>query len=788
MKKILLLGLMSSFLFFSCNGFLNPDSKQDSPAEEKPIQQEEQETKIRILNNSSFPIDIYEYVDHLVYKNIAPNTSCDIPITDNRTEVVYYVHYHIQIEGIEITTYEEKIFTVPLSIENGNTVTGTVQNPARINLQDSWFIIENKSSYGILLYNGASELSPEKMQGKILNTKKSGVYKINALNFETYAIKKAYNSEVISFPFTEIVPGKVYKLVVDDSKCYLESKYSLNCAINYETEFGIKPTDITLIIDETFTEKQLPILSTDKNYIFDGWYIGDIKVSEGYRIKDDITLTAKWVKTYIVQYETTIGTKPDNSIIGEGENLSQEQLPELKDKDFIFDGWYIGETKIIAEDYIVTTDITLTAGWKKYLDNTQHCFYRTTTESLYFDFADWQESGDLGNHFKYSGYSDGVLTIYPIENGKPIKSIIFTGAYLSRSNTDNHSITSTISGLSIKLANIWTSPATIIFENIAFESSKNQPLIESPVDLLIEYKGNNKLSSSANDAISLIQGSKDLIFMGDDCNSNLTLKPNIVTKSKVYDGSIAVKATGSVTIHGGTFIIEGSNGNNGKDQDKEEKNRRGGNGSSGIDATKIIFTKDASINITAGDGGKGGTGPTGTTGTIGTPKEWADQTAGTGDIGGTGVTGGIGGNGGDAIIGNLKIESSAKEVVLSGGAGGQGGTGGTGGTGGQGGTNYIWKIAGGRTGDGGEGGIGGTGGKGGDGGNAVSGLVENLLGINVHLNPGNYGKGGDGGKPGAGGSPGVHDAGGSGDIGIWGKPGKEFGDSGSPGINGIEHF
>ena len=665
--------------------------------------------------------------------------------------------------------------------------------------------------------------------------------------------------------------------------------------IIYESEYGTVPSKRTVSIDSRLTEDDLPIISYTK-YYFEGWYIGNTKISEGYKIESDITLVAKWdtskyridyilnggtnnhenpsyytadsinteiiiknpqrtgydfagwyftndfsdeiVKTlkiksdfminlklyakwipteYTITYilnggtnssenpasynietdtiilaapqkedcvflgwfsdsdfnslnitkiskgshgnktfyakwgkECTITYVTENEFVNtdkiksitvwENTKLTSEQLPVLKsDKDYIFfDGWYDGTTKVNSEDYVVKGNITLTAQWSMYFDESHHVLYQVPSKTLTFDFTQFKDN-DLLNKFNFDAYYNGVLTIKQKKQSKTeINKIVLNG-----------SSQSTIKGLCINLEE-WTSEATIVLNNISFHSSKEQPLINSPVDLKIEYKGNNNLMSDAKNAISLIQSS-NLTLKGSDENSILTLTQNKVQNST--EGAIAIKAT-NVTIDGGKLTINGNTGKTGTAGDKmsNRKAETGGKGSSGIVASNITIKNNADLTITAGNGGEGGIGTTGAQGDAGKRVTNMNQTGGTGGTGRTGDIGGTGGIGGDAIVGNLIIESNTKRVSLTGGTGGKGGKGGKGGTGGTGGANG-WEFS--TSGNGGTGGTGGKGGTGGNGGNAISGSLENQLIIKKYYfyigeggKGGNAGDGGDGGQPG----------------------------------------
>ena len=137
----------------------------------------------------------------------------------------------------------------------------------------------------------------------------------------------------------------------------LKAKWNLvSYRINYELDNGIN----NISLAEPRKE----------GYIFDGWYSTSLKngtkqtsIEKGSY--GNITLYAKWLKECTIKYSTVYGTTPVSIKIIEGNVISAEQLPELTDDDYYFDGWYYGETYITASKYIVTEDIILTAKWKE---------------------------------------------------------------------------------------------------------------------------------------------------------------------------------------------------------------------------------------------------------------------------------------------------------------------------------------------------------------------------------------------------------------------------------------
>ena len=64
--------------------------------------------------------------------------------------------------------------------------------------------------------------------------------------------------------------------------------------VTYTTEYGVVPSDVTgLKKGDTLTAEELPELTT-AGYTFAGWYNGETNIEAGYKITEDLNLTAKW--------------------------------------------------------------------------------------------------------------------------------------------------------------------------------------------------------------------------------------------------------------------------------------------------------------------------------------------------------------------------------------------------------------------------------------------------------------------------------------------------------------
>lgn len=162
--------------------------------------------------------------------------------------------------------------------------------------------------------------------------------------------------------------------------------YTVSYSSDYATEQVYKLKPVTVQEGTVLGVEQLPVLSKT-GYTFIGWYDGETKVIAGaYKVTKNVTLVAKWSKigqteepskpsedepdkpvvTYTVSYSSDKGVTDADLLkpitVSEGTAITAGQLPELSATGWSFEGWYDGETKVIA-GYKVTKNITLVAKW-----------------------------------------------------------------------------------------------------------------------------------------------------------------------------------------------------------------------------------------------------------------------------------------------------------------------------------------------------------------------------------------------------------------------------------------
>ena len=108
-----------------------------------------------------------------------------------------------------------------------------------------------------------------------------------------------------------------------------------------------------------------------ENSHFGGW---SMDIPETFPT-DDIEIKALWGNVYSVVYKTEKASTPNTIHVLEDTVLSSEQLPELKETGWIFEGWYYGEIKIVVDEYVVTKNVTLVAKWSPatVIYTVEHC-------------------------------------------------------------------------------------------------------------------------------------------------------------------------------------------------------------------------------------------------------------------------------------------------------------------------------------------------------------------------------------------------------------------------------
>lgn len=101
---------------------------------------------------------------------------------------------------------------------------------------------------------------------------------------------------------------------------------------------------------------------TKEKFAFDGWFIGETKVSGKYTVTKDVELVAKWTALYNVTFETAGGSPVDSKVnVRAGTKIT---LPPTTLDGYDFEWWATeGNTYAIGVEYEVNSDVIFVAKW-----------------------------------------------------------------------------------------------------------------------------------------------------------------------------------------------------------------------------------------------------------------------------------------------------------------------------------------------------------------------------------------------------------------------------------------
>jgi hypothetical protein len=162
-----------------------------------------------------------------------------------------------------------------------------------------------------------------------------------------------------------VTPGSV---TVGQEGVTLNAKWAIKTfTVKYVTDFGEAPQSFVVDWNTALETSQLPIIRGIKGATFEGWYIGNELIKAGKKVTDNITLTAKWtIEGAPVVYVTEHGeNKPKGLVVTAGYVLTADDLPELTEEGWIFNGWYVGAKLAKPGEITVGEEgVTLEAEWE----------------------------------------------------------------------------------------------------------------------------------------------------------------------------------------------------------------------------------------------------------------------------------------------------------------------------------------------------------------------------------------------------------------------------------------
>ncbi|MBQ9714938.1 MAG: InlB B-repeat-containing protein [Clostridia bacterium] len=106
--------------------------------------------------------------------------------------------------------------------------------------------------------------------------------------------------------------------------------------------------------------------SVREGYEFLGWYEGESKVSSPYVVSKNVTLKASWHQLPAEPVACTVDFDVDggNPVVGLQQFVGDViDLPLPTKEGYVFDSWYVGNTKVTGKKYTLTGNVTFTAKW-----------------------------------------------------------------------------------------------------------------------------------------------------------------------------------------------------------------------------------------------------------------------------------------------------------------------------------------------------------------------------------------------------------------------------------------
>ena len=164
--------------------------------------------------------------------------------------------------------------------------------------------------------------------------------------------------------------------------------------VSYSTERGSTPAAKSYDYNTTLGTAGLPSL-TATGYTHTGWQVEGVAATEGYVVTKGVTLTATWeIQRYTVSYSTAHGNTPGAKTYNYNTALTADDLPELSQYGYTFDGWYNGSTKV-DEGHQLTAPLSLTAQWSPNTNTryTVHHHQQNVTGSEYSLVSEEEKTG-----------------------------------------------------------------------------------------------------------------------------------------------------------------------------------------------------------------------------------------------------------------------------------------------------------------------------------------------------------------------------------------------------------
>ena len=384
---------------------------------------------VKFENQSLYSVSVYlsnpKYNSNLVvFAEVEAASSAEKKFTgDIDSATTFYFVYNLNNLGSTAYPYipydtisDHK--TQKLSKDEQTTV--IIDDIEDFKTDSAFLILQNDTTSSVYLVSGNSPLNPYGMNEKEIQYGKSAFYEIGgsgkgAISFEKASELRAVinSSEYRELPKINYEAGKVYTVTV--SKTAVErtdTTFFPSSGSVYEVAFvnPKNPLQNRVASFEEGTElsaDDLAALSVD-GYDFLGWYIGDKKIEDGFKIKQNYTFSAKLEAIeYTINYELNGGknsTENPQSYTIESDSFS---FAAPTKNGYKFLGWY--ET----EDFTGSSTAGIESG--SFGDKTLYAKWETVSYTISYVLNGGENSSE--NRTEYTIESDSITLASPSKNG-----------------------------------------------------------------------------------------------------------------------------------------------------------------------------------------------------------------------------------------------------------------------------------------------------------------------------------------------------------------------------------
>ena len=264
--------------------------------------------------------------------------------------------------------------------------------------------LNNSSNYGAKLMITGSDEGVTEFKGSVLNN--NGIIEKGEFTGEV-----TNNGSITGGEFTGTVINSESGTIAEGV-----SITALRFIVTFDNE-GTKTTE-TIAKGDKLTAPAAP---TKEGYRFDGWYYDNNGSEAKWNFGTDtvtraMTLTAQWVQTYTVAFDTNGGSAVADVTVAHGDKLTKPADPARS--GYAFDGWYTENTYENPYDFhaAVTGSLTLYAKWNAIV----------YSDPTYAVSAPTAENGKIAVSPRYAERGERVTVTLTPDEGYELESLTVT--------------------------------------------------------------------------------------------------------------------------------------------------------------------------------------------------------------------------------------------------------------------------------------------------------------------------------------------------------------------------